>query len=77
MKKAEAEKLLVACESSNIKAIGFDQAKSTIVVAFKNDAIYYGAATLEEVKALLGAPSIGAHYNKHFRSRPMTKIEDE
>lgn len=63
-------------ESSQIKAIGYDEKTGTLAVAFKygTGAIYHYPDVLEEThQAFVNAESIGQFFGKHIKALPFKK----
>ncbi len=59
---------LTPVTSSNIDAVGYDEDSSTLHVRFHSGHTYsYSNVDPEEHRALIEAPSIGAHFSKHIR----------
>lgn len=55
-------------KSSGITHIGHDAATGQLHVTFKGgDRKVYRGVTAKQHQALLAAPSIGSHFNKHIR----------
>ena len=55
-------------ESSNIEAIGFKD--GTLTVHFKNGSAYsYAGVGAEDHTKLMGAESIGKHFNQHIKGK--------
>ena len=62
----EIEKIFVT--SSNVEAIGYDEASSTLRVWFLNGGVYeYMNVPLIEYNALLNAPSIGSYLARNIK----------
>lgn len=56
--------------SSNLEAVGYDDATSTLAVQFKNGSTYrYDAVPLDVFQQLLTAPSVGAFYSSSIRGK--------
>lgn len=56
--------------SSNVAEIGYDEASSTLEVAFKNSGIYqYFDVPKKEYESLLGASSIGQYLNQNIKGK--------
>jgi hypothetical protein len=55
-------------ESSSIQAVGYDPTTGMMEVEFKNGGVYrvHDVDTAAH-QALMGAPSIGAHFNQRFK----------
>lgn len=61
---------MVAVESSNVAAIGYDTNNGLMRVEFKNGVVYsYPNVEPREHTALMGAVSKGAHLARQFRNR--------
>ena len=61
---------LTPVKSSNIAAVGFDPATSTLGVQFSSGATYhYAGVSAEDHAALMGADSIGSHFAKNIRGK--------
>lgn len=59
-----------AVKSSTIASIGHDPHHRVLAVEFKNGGVYhYHGVSAADHQALVGAPSIGAHFGKHFKGR--------
>jgi hypothetical protein len=57
-------------KSSNISAVGYDEATQTLGVKFVGGGEHhYNNVTPELHKALVSAKSVGGHFHKHVRSR--------
>lgn len=55
--------------SLSIKGIGYDEATNTCAIQFSSGGTYhYRGVSPEAHKALVEAPSIGAHFHKHFKA---------
>lgn len=66
--RAYPELKLTTVFSSSINAIGYDAARETLFVEFVGGNTYsYADVSAAEHQALIGAPSIGAHFAKHIR----------
>lgn len=71
----------VPVESSNIKSIGHDPAANVLHVEFHGPAgkptrVYeYPNVSAEEHQNLLDAASLGSHFHRFIRGRPMTRIK--
>lgn len=58
--------------SSQIEAIGYDADTKTLLILFPRDSLYrYADVTQEEFHALKTAPSIGSHFGKYIKPRPL------
>lgn len=56
--------------SSNIKAIGYDEKNNTLEVIFKNGGHYsYENVSIEMHKELMTADSVGTHFSKHIKGK--------
>jgi hypothetical protein len=54
--------------SSSIQAVGYHEDSRTLHVRFHSGHTYsYSNVDPEEHRALINAPSIGAHFSKHIR----------
>ncbi len=54
--------------SSNIKAVGYDPASKTMRVEFHSGGVYdHADVPPAQHAAILAAPSVGKHYNRHIR----------
>jgi hypothetical protein len=61
-------------QSSTIRAVGWDQATTTLYVSFKNGTTYCYAAVPEAIyNALLSASSVGGYFAEHIRDRYATR----
>jgi hypothetical protein len=59
-----------AVKSSNIAAIGHDEATNTLAVKFSSGhAYHYPGVSKAEAEALKGAKSIGSHFAQHIRPK--------
>lgn len=57
-------------ESSNIKAVGYDQEAKVLEIEFKGGGLYqYDAVEREEFEALVGADSIGAFFHREIKPK--------
>jgi hypothetical protein len=57
-------------QSSNIKAIGYEPATSTLAVQFHSGTTHeYAGVTPAEHAAFMAAPSKGKHFHKHIRAK--------
>lgn len=57
-------------KSSNIAAVGYDEATKEMHVKFHTGATHvYSDVTPEKHAAFVGADSIGSHFHQHIRSR--------
>lgn len=55
-------------KSSNLEAVGYDEATATLAVQFKNGATWhYPGVPLDVFQQMLGAPSIGSFYATAIR----------
>jgi hypothetical protein len=62
-------------ESSNIKAIGYDQATQTLRMEFRNGSIHdYPDTSPADHTNLMAAASHGKHFHQHIRSRKSVKV---
>ena len=71
---------LTPVESSQVKAIGYDAASTTLAVTFTRGAgatYHYPNVTQEAFDAFKGADSIGAHFGKHIKNLPFEKFAPE
>lgn len=60
---------LTPCESSNIKAHGYDAATRTLAIQFAGGKLWHYAAVPPEVySGLVAAPSIGSFFAKSVRN---------
>ena len=59
-------------KSTNVAAIGYDPARRELGVQYhSSDTVYtHPNVSAEQHKALMDAPSKGAHLAAHFRKRP-------
>lgn len=56
--------------SSNVAAVGYDPATSTLEVEYRNGGVYrYENVTPAAHAALVAAPSIGNHLHTHIKNR--------
>jgi KTSC domain-containing protein len=73
-------RMLKVPDSSNVLAIGYDLASSTLRVQFKSGAAYdYANATPHHFAQLASAPSVGAHFAAQLRANaahPSTRVAD-
>lgn len=57
------------CESSNVKAHGYDAATQTLAIRFAGGAVWhYAGVPFETYSSLLVAPSIGGFFAKSIRN---------
>lgn len=57
-------------ESSSISTVGHDPGRKRLTVQFKSGETYhYDGVTADHHAALIGAKSVGAHFQKHIRNR--------
>lgn len=60
---------LVAVDSSNIAAVGYDKASETLTIQFHTGALYQYEAVPENVyTGLLNAESVGKYFHANIRS---------
>jgi hypothetical protein len=60
-----------AKRSSNIARVGYDPAKSTLVIEFKSRGAYaYRNVSVRDHQTFISQPSLGAAYNKMFYGKP-------
>lgn len=67
-----------AVRSSSLRSLGYDADAQALEVEFSSGAIYrYEQVPAEAVQALLGAESLGKHFNQVFKPRhyPYRRIE--
>jgi hypothetical protein len=56
--------------SSNVAEVGYDEASSTLEVAFKNSGVYqYFDIPKHEYESLIAAPSIGQYINQNIKGK--------
>lgn len=61
-------------KSSSIAAMGHDPAKNELHVKFKAGATYvYSGVDAAKHQQLLGAPSIGKHFQQHIRDKHLSR----
>ncbi|MNC06985.1 hypothetical protein D3C75_545120 [compost metagenome] len=61
---------MLSVQSSNLAAVGYDEASKTLHVQFKNGAVWeYTEVPAEEYQALMSADSIGSHYAKNVKKK--------
>lgn len=61
---------LTPCESSNVKAHGYDAATRTLAIKFAGGATWHYAGVPTEVyQALLAAPSVGSFFASQVRNK--------
>jgi len=61
---------LTPCESSNIKAHGYDAATKTLAIKFAGGAVWhYAGVSPETYQALISAPSIGSYFASQVRNK--------
>lgn len=67
---------LIAVKSSNITHVGHDPLTKVLHVKFHSGAVHaYKGVSAEQAHNLLGAPSVGRHFNQHIKDAfPNTKI---
>lgn len=54
--------------SSQLKSVGHDPATNKMHVEFKNGTVYeYADVSAADHQALVSAPSVGQHFNKHVK----------
>ena len=54
--------------SSNLAAVGYDEATKTLEVEFKNGTIYeYYSVPMSVYAGLMSAPSAGKYFNAHVK----------
>jgi hypothetical protein len=59
---------MIAVDSSQLSAIGYDPARSVLAVRFKNGGVYeYKDVTPETFEAFLASESKGKYFGKHVR----------
>lgn len=64
-------------ESSNIKAVAYDEAKKTLLVAFRKNLVYsYTPINKSLFMGLLKAPSKGTYFTNQIRNLPGIKVFD-
>ncbi len=57
-------------ESSSIAAVGHDPGRRVLSIRFKSGETYHYQDVGEDVHAaLIGAKSVGSHFQKHIRNR--------
>jgi hypothetical protein len=62
-------------ESSNIKAVGYDQPNGTLRVQFLSGATHdYPDVSSAEYASFLAADSKGKHFHRHIRSRKSKQV---
>lgn len=72
---------MISVESSQIEAVGHDEASSALLVRFKNHSVYqYQNVGKELFQALLAAESVGkffhAEIKKHPDRFPFSKLQE-
>lgn len=62
--------------SSNVEAVGYDEATQTVRVWFLNGSVYdYGNVNILEYEALRDAPSVGSYLHRNFKGQyPYQKV---
>lgn len=71
---------LVAVESNQVGAIGYDEATQTLAVQFKRGAraiYHYPGVKRETFEAFKGAESIGTYFGQHIKALPFEKFPAE
>ena len=71
---------LYPVESSQVNAIGHDEATQTLAVQFKHGAgaiYHYPGVSRETFEAFKGAESIGKYFGQHLKHMPFTKYRPE
>lgn len=59
---------IVSVSSSNLRGVGYDEDTQVMVVEFHNGSKYQVLnTTKEEYDALIGADSVGKHYNQNIK----------
>ena len=59
---------MIAVESSNIAAVGYDETTKKLTVNFKNGSSYiYADVEKEKAQAIVGADSVGKYLNAHIK----------
>ena len=54
--------------SSQLKSVGHDPATNKMHIEFKNGVVYeYDGVSTADHQALVGAASVGQHFNKHVK----------
>lgn len=80
---AEGERPPIALEpveSSQIGAVGYDEATKTMAVQFRYGAraiYHYAGIEREAFDAFKAAESMGTHFGKHFKTMPFLKYPSE
>lgn len=67
-------------DSSQVDAIGYDDATQTLAVQLKRDAraiYHYPDVTRETFEAFKAAPSIGVFFGQHIKNLPFEKFPNE
>lgn len=63
---------MVSVISSNLQSVGYDEEAQVLRVQFKGGATWdYQGVSRKEYGDLLGAPSVGKHFNQHIK---LTKV---
>lgn len=66
---------MIPVQSSNIASIGYDPESKLMHVEFKDGATYkLHGVEAEEYRQFMAAPSKGAHYHTHFKTRHTGKV---
>lgn len=79
----ETERPLIALEpvtSSQIGAVGYDEATKTLAVQFKHGAraiYHYAGVEPEAFAAFKAAESMGTYFGKHFKALPFLKFPNK
>lgn len=59
---------MIAVESSNVAAVGYDEATKKLKVEFKNGSSYtYSDVPKEKAQAIVGAESVGKYLNANIK----------
>ena len=56
-------------KSSNLMAIGYDEAKKILAVRFNSGVWHYEGVSPEQHRALMSAESIGKHFHQNIRTK--------
>lgn len=70
--KQLAEKIaLTAIESSNLAAVGYNEAKKILAVQFKGNGqiFHYAGVSVEDCAAFFGSDSLGRYYSQNIRGK--------
>lgn len=61
---------MIPVESAGIASIGYDKGRNVLGVKFKSGALHiYDGVSPSQHSALIGAKSIGAHFQQHIRNQ--------